>query len=218
MSNEHQPDERPLPAELAAVERQLAGLAPTAPRIDRDRLMFEAGRAAADAESRAVHLGEGASAARSRQEPSPGQGTLTPTLSHGERGRRGWFWPAATATMTAATVLLAVMLVRQDRQSGAPQLVSVPPDKATVETPAAEPRLERDGDESLMLAQSQEAWPLRGQPTRGYLGARYVALTRGVDALADNWRPAVVRGGGDASPHEPQTSREMLEEMLSNGI
>ena len=217
MSDKHQPDERRLPAELAAVERQLAGLAPAGPRIDRDRLMFEAGRAAAEAELHAVHLGEGASVASSR---SADQGTLTPALSpprrifdQRERGKR-WFWPAATATMTAATVLLSVMLVRQDQRLHAVQLVSAERESTPAEAPAATPSVDHDADDSLMLAESQDVWPLGGQPTRGYLGARYVALTRGVDALAGRQpRPAVV-ADGDLHRSEPPTARELLQQML----
>ena len=45
MYDEHESREQPLPAELAALEKQLAAFAPMAPRVDRDRLMFAAGRA-----------------------------------------------------------------------------------------------------------------------------------------------------------------------------
>src|SRR5262245_63231326 len=38
--------ESPLPPDLAAVRAALGGLAPAAPALDRDRLMYEAGRAA----------------------------------------------------------------------------------------------------------------------------------------------------------------------------
>ncbi len=51
MFDEHEPAEFKIAADLSAVERQLARLTPAAPRIDRDRLMFEAGRAAERAAS-----------------------------------------------------------------------------------------------------------------------------------------------------------------------
>ena len=44
MFDEHEPAEFELAPDLAALERQLPRLTPAAPRIDRDRLMFEAGR------------------------------------------------------------------------------------------------------------------------------------------------------------------------------
>jgi hypothetical protein len=49
MFHAQEPDEFQLPSELAALERQLAGLSPAAVRVDRDRLMFAAGKAAAGA-------------------------------------------------------------------------------------------------------------------------------------------------------------------------
>ena len=87
MHDEQESHEHPLPAELAALERHLAALTPAAPRVDRDRLMFAAGRASAMA---------GGSPSVARPQP--------PTV---------WLWPAATALMTAATILLATMLVWQ---------------------------------------------------------------------------------------------------------
>jgi len=79
-------NESRLSAELAAFERQLAGLAPIEPRVDRDRLMFAAGRASAI-------------------------GVRVET-----RMPARWIWPIATALSTAAALLLATMLVwqRQD--------------------------------------------------------------------------------------------------------
>jgi hypothetical protein len=52
-----EPNKPRLTAELAAFEQQLADLAPTTPRIDRDRLMYDAGRAAALAPSQPTQLG-----------------------------------------------------------------------------------------------------------------------------------------------------------------
>lgn len=49
MFDEHEGKRRELSAELAALERQLASLTLAAPQIDRDRLMFAAGQAAASA-------------------------------------------------------------------------------------------------------------------------------------------------------------------------
>ena len=47
MFGKREPERTELTPELAALERQLAALAPAPPRIDRDELMFEAGGAAA---------------------------------------------------------------------------------------------------------------------------------------------------------------------------
>ena len=45
MFDEHEPAEPEITADLKALEQQLAQIAPMALRIDRDQLMFEAGRA-----------------------------------------------------------------------------------------------------------------------------------------------------------------------------
>jgi len=49
MSHEQEPDEFQLPAELAEIERKLAGFTPAAVRVVRDQLMFAAGQAQAAA-------------------------------------------------------------------------------------------------------------------------------------------------------------------------
>ena len=46
MYDEQESREHELAPELAALERQLRGMTPAAPRVDRDRLMFAAGQAA----------------------------------------------------------------------------------------------------------------------------------------------------------------------------
>ena len=81
MSHEHEP------AELAAVERTLAGVAPAPPQIDRDRLMFLAGVASV----------------------TPGSAGPSPSQA------RAWFWPASTAALAATSLALALaLLVRPD--------------------------------------------------------------------------------------------------------
>lgn len=74
---------RELSAELQAFEAQLAALLPSTGRLERDRLMFEAGKAAAEAEQ------------------------TRPSASLPR-----WVWPAvSTATTAAAVFLLAVVLI-----------------------------------------------------------------------------------------------------------
>src|SRR5262245_36381221 len=91
MFDEQKSNENELTPDLAAFERQLRGLAHglAAPRIDRDQLMLAAGRAAAEG-------------------PVP----ATPRAARS----RAWLWPAATFTMTAATLFLATMLVWQNHE------------------------------------------------------------------------------------------------------
>lgn len=105
MSHEHEPERRELTPELAALEGRLAGLSLTALRVDRDKLMFAAGRAAALAE-RPTYIAE----------PS-------------RLGTK--FWPTATALATAASVALATMLILERRVDQ--QTVSVPSPPRAVE-------------------------------------------------------------------------------------
>jgi hypothetical protein len=197
MFDEREPERIELSAELAALERQLTAMNPAAPRIDRDRLMFEAGRAAALAGS----------------EPSPnpslqGRGaTLAASLR--VAGARNWFWPAATAAMTAATVVLATMLVWQ-RHSW--QVASVKDNSSTAPTQIAQ-QSAAVAEETLPNADFRTAsWPPFAEPSSGYLGVRNVALTRGLGALPTEFRAR----GGDRSQRsrtKPATARELLDEM-----
>ncbi len=87
MFDEREPAEPELTPDLQAIEGQLARLTPVAVRVDRDRLMFEAGKVAA----------------RPRW-----PGYIAEPSWLGER-----VWPAAAMLMTAASLLLAVSLVWQ---------------------------------------------------------------------------------------------------------
>jgi hypothetical protein len=104
MYDDRETNEPPLPAELAAFERQLVALAPATPRVDRDRLMFDAGAATVEG-------------ARSRES---GVGNTVDL-------RTPWFWPAATGAMTAATLVLSAMLhwprEGAERSAAKPQVV-----------------------------------------------------------------------------------------------
>jgi hypothetical protein len=185
MFDEQESNEFRLPAELAALEGKLAGLTVAMARVDRDRLMFEAGRAAGSATgSRRSALAE-------------------PVAPFGK-----WFWPAATAAMTAATVLLGAMLVFSGAWRGAggkPQTEIV---VSTPDVPNGSPFAHADRHR---FARNSAAWmPGNGTPT-GYLGIRYVALAHGVDALERE----IPHAGGDAGEvTSPANSRELLKELL----
>jgi hypothetical protein len=194
MFDKREPERTELAADLAALEQQLAALTPTAPRIDRDKLMFAAGQAAVS---------------RPRW---PGDVFSRPKWP-GYIGGPCWagssFWPAATAMMTAATVLLATMLVWQ-RQSAQVAEREAKPQAALARVD------DRPGDGAAGLAPRPEVltagWPAFQQPASGYLGIRYIALTRGVGAL----EPSVsgTTGGRDSSNGTPRTQRDMLNELL----
>jgi len=143
------------PGDLAAVEQALAGFSPLPPQLDRDRLMFLAGRANALATDKPALR-------------------LPPT----------WLWPASTATLAATSLALALALafpaaspptiIYRDRlvvapvaeQQGQPELT-----RATITPVAPLPRdhEQRDHDQREI--------------TGSYLKSRELALRMGLDAL-----------------------------------
>ena len=92
-------------AEVNEFERALRTLAPAASRMDRDRLMFLAGRASAE---RGVGRSSTPSTLAGRREQA-GREELRPT----ERGRSAprWLWPAATVVSTSCALIFGVLLV-----------------------------------------------------------------------------------------------------------
>ncbi len=190
MFDKRESEEPELIPELTAIERQLARLAPAAPRINRDCLMFEAGKAAA----RPKWLGHIA-------EPS-------------WLGRR--LWPAATAVMTAASLLLATMLVRQNCSPSVAQVPTAKPQAAA--TPVVDRPHEVATNHSASSAPRSEwtmtGWPALRQPTGGYLGIRYIALMRGVGALQSDFTGTET--GADSTSDAPVTQRELLNKLLSS--
>jgi hypothetical protein len=176
-----EPEEREITPDLADIERRMARLTPAAPRIDRDRLMFEAGRASVARPERPGYIAEPFRLGR-------------------------YFWPAATSTMTAASLLFATMLVDmrhalQLAQNVQPAIVPVQP---AIQPPATTPLPTRREPASA-------TWLATQVPQSGYLGTRFVAFTRGVGAIEsplesanDNFTPSA----------QPPTRREMLNELL----
>ena len=205
MFDEPKPDEQPLAPELIAIERQLLGLTPALPRIDRDRLMFEAGRAA----GRAAH-----EECRAINEPSPspslkGRGIgIAATLR--VAGHRDWLWPAATAMTTAASLLLATMLVWQNRSQSVAQQ-SAPSQGAVQPSGAA-----HNGDALPANSFAVREWSTKPTLISGYLGVRYVAVMAGVGALPDDLQSAAdVRNvPSKRKPPEPATVRNLMNELL----
>jgi len=176
-----------LPPELAALEGRLAGLQPAALNLDRDRLMFAAGQAAAEAKYKLV----------------------TPHVG----GANRWFWPSATALMTAASVMLAAMLVwREDATSIAGPSAT----PAAVEEKFVEQPTKADFQYVEQLTSRFAATKTYQRPKGGYLEVRHVALTEGIGAVPFNGHSDT---HGDASPiderqSQPATPRGLLEELL----
>jgi hypothetical protein len=193
MFDKQESEKSPLTPELAALEQQLMDLELAPLRLDRDRLMFDAGRAA----ERSNH---------------------SPAATLRVAGASRWFWPTAAAMMTAACVVLAAMLVWRDDgalvaqqqtkpQSEEPREIGI----ATVDTPS---RDELREVERLAVRSGTSIWSTR--PTSGYLGMRHVALTRGVGQLSLD--PSIIGENGNARNNgdsaKPATARELFQELV----
>ena len=171
-----------LAAEAAALQQQLAKLDLAPPRLDRDALMFAAGRAAGLQQS------------------------TMPNIRH----RAAWLWPAATAITTAASLLLAAMLVQQSQPRGAAQQAANPQAAVAERVEVAEVRRLRS-DDAAMLSMPRA--------TSGYLGLRHLALTQGVAALETERLMANGRGTGLDAPSRPApaNARDLFNELLHEG-
>lgn len=188
MSHEFSPDPG-----AQQIETRLSAYAPRPPRIDRDRLMFEAGRAAAFSH---FPLGKG----------SPFQ-----------RGAIGWFnlpaagspphwlWPASTLMMTAVSCGLAVALFLQVDPVPRVQVIKRvvrEPHHAPSSTPAAPQPVLVSSDRRHQVeplpaeplpAEESPALTLAALPENHLLRVRQVALTQGADAISPPQAGGTVR-------------------------
>jgi hypothetical protein len=173
-----------LTPELESLERQLARLSVVPVQVERDQIMFNAGRRAQ----------------RAMRETRGPQRIL---------GAPPWMWPAATAVMGAACVVLGAMLVWQEDATSVAQQNATP--QAVAKAPVEDPAVEDVHDVERMASGPTKAhWGIR--PARGYLEKRYIALTRGVGELE------VGNGESDVSSKtdftKPVTARDLLEELM----
>jgi hypothetical protein len=191
MFDEREPAEPELTPDLQATEGQLARLTPVAARVDRDRLMFEAGKVAARP---GLH---------GRLAVARWPGYIAGPSWHG-----GLVWPAIATLTTAASLLLAVSLVWQ-RHSFEVALHERPQAVSVVQVAEQRPAevLSTTAQPSFATA---ELMSLR-QPANGYLSIRYAALTRGVNAIDTGPTNSEI---GDSMGALEQTQREMLDELL----
>ncbi len=189
MFDEQKPSEHELAPELIGLEQHLRSLTPAAPHIDRDRLMFAAGVAAATEpgrDGRAIYLAD-------------------------QSWTRRRIWPVATAMMTAATLLLATMLVWQNRSQSVARLTTNPqPAIEVVSAPST-----ADGNQFNRVA-TRAVWSTIPNASSGYLGIRYIALTRDVDDFLPDFQSS---GGNrdrssDDDRTEPATAHNLLDEFL----
>jgi hypothetical protein len=200
MYDEQESREQELAPELAALERQLRGMALAPPRVDRDRLMFAAGQAAGVASR--VESG--------RYGWAMYDASGRPLYITGPSWAAHRFWPAAAFTMTAAALLLATMLVWQNRRQPIVQQI-VPMQPAVV---ASNDLHEFPADRPDRLT-TRNQWQSIPSVSSGYLGIRYVALTRGVGALSSEFQSS---DNDDEAPPDNRanstTPRGLLKELL----
>jgi len=184
-----------LPDELAAIERALAGVAPAPPRIARDRLMFLAGQASAEASG--GHQPPGSVALSIDDGPAEGHPTGKLTLPARQ------LWPASTAALAATSLALAIALLVRP----APQVQVVYRDRP-VTVPAVAPQSPRSVQPPAppLVAAAASRTPPSDFSSHNYLRTRDVALRLGLDALG-TFRSA----GGDDSP--VPTYRSLLESL-----
>ncbi|MEX2317738.1 MAG: hypothetical protein WD669_11340 [Pirellulales bacterium] len=172
---------------MTAFEQQLVRMSPAALRLDRDRLMFDAGRASALAE------------------PRPG-------AIHVARGTR--FWPATAAMMTAASIVLAILLIRQSPPAERERDVARP--NVALSQPAApvDPQLAAAPYENNAWFGYLPSWFMSTEPTGGYLAKRHIALTIGLSAL-ESQTARFTTDEACVLQETRATARELLEEYLN---
>lgn len=157
-------DHSEIPDDLKHVEQSLAAMSPRPPQVDRDRLMFLAGAAAAGNQG-------------------PGASGQTPLMV---AQRSSWLWPAATAALGATSLALAVALVV--RTSAPPQIVYVDrPAPPIVQAAATPGPVQESTAPAEQIAAAPAARVQRNElpqiPVNNYVRARDVALRMGLDAL-----------------------------------
>ena len=184
------------------IEPGLSAYAPRPPRIDRDRLMFEAGRAAEvshPAASAALSLRPGVIAWFPPGPPSPAP--------------MNWLWPASTMGMTVVAMGLGLALLLQpaplERVPVARIPVHVP---QTLPQPMAVSSGRRDQpDHDFASPAAEDEAPvltLDSLPENHVLRVRQVALTEDVDLLSP-------QPGGDTIRLTPLPTRGSLMRKLA---
>jgi hypothetical protein len=174
-----------LTPQFTAFERRLAQLDVAPLHVDRDRLMFDAGRAAGREDCFASATGH---------RPKGGRVAGAPR----------WFWPSAAAMTTAACLSLAAMLVWWNDAALVAQGDAKPQADAEVETQIAPPEAQ------LAVLPDISNWAVR--PAGGYLEKRYIALTRGVGELRPDIGDGISHQPGGSA--QPATARELLRELV----
>jgi hypothetical protein len=153
---------------LDALERRLGGFVAAPARIERDRLMFLAGRASAESAQYSVLSTEYS------------QQTIERPKARIDNRRRKWFWPASAAALAATALALAVALVLRWEPREVIVYRDVPGPATII---AATPRGASlaDGFQVAAVVRSRPA--VSRVPAENYLRTREVAVRMGLDAI-----------------------------------
>ena len=190
--------------DLKAFEAALAALFPRVEGFDRERLIYEAGRASGRAESRERRV--------ESQEP----GRRRSALDSRPSTLRHWAWPGAFSAMTAvAATLLAMLLMRPEPQM-ATQAVSAPVAEDTLATRHSPPATGHSplatGHSPLATGNSPLATGHSSEPPAvGDRGIAQRALMHGIDLSA---QPVLPRSGGLQMASVPASVRELQRELM----
>ena len=170
------------PEERLDTERLLGLFAPRTPRLKRERML---------ALVQSVRRG------------------VEPAATKHVRFRTPWYWPAATAAMTATSLSLAVLLVVR---ANAEPPVRVEFQERIVYQPVylpSAPAVEAVKDEAVVtVPQPSETVVLSPLPPDDYLKTRSLALTQGVESL--EFRRPLAQG---SIPNSPATRDELLRQL-----
>ena len=202
MFDEQETDKFELAPELVAVQNKLANLSPKALRIDRDQLMFNAGRAAERASSasqsdlapyRTASIA-GATGSASARAGATGSTSARPGATGSASAR---FWPLAAMT-AAATFLISVPFFWQRPVLPIADHTTSPQSNLVVESTdlANEPSL-------------PPVWSPR--PNTGYLAVRNIALAHGVGAIGAEFDAQTPVAPPSS---EPTTAPKLLDDLL----
>jgi hypothetical protein len=172
------------PEERLDTERVLGLFAPRTPRLKRERLL--------------------ALVASVRREVEPR--SRTPV-----RYRTPWYWPAATAAMTATSLSLAVLL--GVRVSAEPPVRVQYRDRIVykpVSFPSPTPaQPAKDKEEAVVTVPQPGTFePVSARPPDDYLKSRSLALSQGVDSI--EFRQPLAQGN---PPNSPATRDELLRQL-----
>ena len=191
-------------SEMNEIEAALAAWTPRAPQIDRDRLMFAAGHAAAPTLTLPLG-GRGPNSLPPRGRAGVGAAAPTSVATR-------YLWPLATSLSTAAALMMAFLLA-QDRSERAGSRAPLTSGRTTARA-------------KVMIA---EIAPTHSPPLRGGIAlpavadGTYLALrNRMLTTPADEWPirsfdSDVPRGATaveDDAALQPPTSRNLLREFL----